>query len=346
MRAEPFGDSRLGPVRKLVLGSEPGPVLELLDLGATVHRLGVTGGDGVRRNVVLGHADRRRVPRLGRLPRRHDRALRQPHRATGASSSTGEVAGGARTTAGTSLHGGPDGFDQRIWEVVDHGPAHAILRLVSPDGDQGFPGERGATAALRGVRRQRARSTLPGDHRCPHRRQPDQPRLLQPRRRRRRHRGSTSCCWSRRGRTLPVDATGIPVGGHDARRRARRSTCGDRTRLGLKVDNGGIDHNFVLSRHGPAARPPSLVVAEHRRPGWTAHRPAGPAGLHGRRVRRLATLHHGARLRPGAASPSSRSCSRTRPTGRSSARRCCGPVRPGGRGSSGGSGRCRDGLAA
>ena len=55
MRVESFGESSLGPVQVLTIGAEPGPVLEVLDLGATVHRLWVTCGDGVRRNVVLGH---------------------------------------------------------------------------------------------------------------------------------------------------------------------------------------------------------------------------------------------------------------------------------------------------
>src|SRR6195952_2962523 len=55
MPVESFGPSSRGPVQKVVLGSPPGPVLEVLDLGATTHRLWVTGGDGVRRNVVLGH---------------------------------------------------------------------------------------------------------------------------------------------------------------------------------------------------------------------------------------------------------------------------------------------------
>ncbi|MFC6341277.1 aldose epimerase family protein, partial [Nocardioides hankookensis] len=42
---------------------------------------------------------------------------------------------------GNSLHGGPDGFDRRLWDVVEHGPDEVALGLVSPDGDQGFPGE-------------------------------------------------------------------------------------------------------------------------------------------------------------------------------------------------------------
>ncbi len=45
---------------------------------------------------------------------------------------------------GHHLHGGPDGFDRRVWEVVDEqsagGVDRAVLRLDSPDGDQGFPG--------------------------------------------------------------------------------------------------------------------------------------------------------------------------------------------------------------
>ncbi|HEX5916828.1 MAG TPA: hypothetical protein VFY76_03190, partial [Nocardioides sp.] len=44
-------------VRLLTIGAEPGPVVEVLTLGATVHRLVVTCGDGERRNVVLGHPD-------------------------------------------------------------------------------------------------------------------------------------------------------------------------------------------------------------------------------------------------------------------------------------------------
>lgn len=42
-----------------------------------------------------------------------------------------------------NLHGGPDGFNKKIWsaESVDGIEPKLILSLVSPDGDQGFPGE-------------------------------------------------------------------------------------------------------------------------------------------------------------------------------------------------------------
>lgn len=38
------------------------------------------------------------------------------------------------------LHGGKAGFGKRNWRLVDHGPAHVTLALVSPHGDEGYPG--------------------------------------------------------------------------------------------------------------------------------------------------------------------------------------------------------------
>ena len=48
-----------------------------------------------------------------------------------------------------ALHGGVKGFDKNVWSVRDiaSGPvAHVTLALVSPDGDQGYPGTLTATA--------------------------------------------------------------------------------------------------------------------------------------------------------------------------------------------------------
>ncbi|MFZ2988637.1 galactose-1-epimerase [Ideonella sp.] len=38
------------------------------------------------------------------------------------------------------LHGGPQGFDQRRWRLLDQRPDQLRLGLQSPDGDQGYPG--------------------------------------------------------------------------------------------------------------------------------------------------------------------------------------------------------------
>jgi len=128
-----------GEVRLLTVGAEPGPLLEVLTLGATVHRLVVTGGDGVRRNVVLGHADV--SERLasgdyvgGTIGRYANRIAAGRFALDG-----GQVVVGTHDR-GNSLHGGPDGFDRRVWDVLEHRPDEVVLSLVSPDGDQGFPG--------------------------------------------------------------------------------------------------------------------------------------------------------------------------------------------------------------
>lgn len=39
-----------------------------------------------------------------------------------------------------TLHGGPDGFSKRTWEIGDRTGASVTFGLHSPDGDQGFPG--------------------------------------------------------------------------------------------------------------------------------------------------------------------------------------------------------------
>jgi aldose 1-epimerase len=42
---------------------------------------------------------------------------------------------------GATLHGGPKGFDMVFWRVVSASPEQLALAYVSPDGEEGFPGE-------------------------------------------------------------------------------------------------------------------------------------------------------------------------------------------------------------
>ena len=115
-------------------------MLEVLDLGAVTHALWVTGGDGVRRNVLLGHATAQE-----RLDSTHYLGAtvgRYANRIRGGRFTIDGTPYEVRTAdRGNSLHGGPDGFDRRTWEVLEATDDAATLRLVSPDGDQGFPGE-------------------------------------------------------------------------------------------------------------------------------------------------------------------------------------------------------------
>ena len=140
MPVEPFGPSSRGPVHTLLIGSPPGPVLEVLDLGATVHRLWVTGGDGVRRNVVLGHASPEEYlaskDYLGGTIGRYANRIRG-----GRFPLDGREVQVATNEGANTLHGGPVGFDKVLWRVEEHEGDRLVLGLTSPDGDQGFPGE-------------------------------------------------------------------------------------------------------------------------------------------------------------------------------------------------------------
>ena len=127
------------PVRKIVLGSAPGPVLSLLDLGATVQGLQVTCGDGHRRDVVLGQGSVAEYlassDYLGATVGRYANRI-----AGGRLDLGGEEVQLGTNDRGNLLHGGPDGFDRRLWQLEEHSSTEARLSLESPDGDQGFPG--------------------------------------------------------------------------------------------------------------------------------------------------------------------------------------------------------------
>ena len=126
-------------VHLLALGAEPGPVVEVLTLGASVHRLFVTASDGRRHNVALGHASvQDRLASgdyIGATVGRYANRI-----ASGRFTLDGREVRVPTHDRGNALHGGPDGFDRRLWSV-EHLDTHvAELSLQSPDGDMGFPG--------------------------------------------------------------------------------------------------------------------------------------------------------------------------------------------------------------
>ena len=131
-------------VRRLVIGEPPGPVLHVLDLGATVHRLEVTCGDGRRRNIVLGHESPEAYlasgDYFGGTIGRYANRIAGGRFPLGA----GTVQLGTHDR-GNHLHGGPDGFDRRLWSLVERSAHHVVLALESPAGDQGYPGALRAT---------------------------------------------------------------------------------------------------------------------------------------------------------------------------------------------------------
>jgi len=120
--------------------SAAGLQLTVLDLGATVARLRVPSAGGGWTDVVLGLGSAADYtadgnPYLGATVGRY--ANRVGAARFSLDGTCHELAANEGTTC---LHGGSVGFHARRWSVVDGDEASLELELVSPDGDQGFPG--------------------------------------------------------------------------------------------------------------------------------------------------------------------------------------------------------------
>lgn len=113
--------------------------LELAEYGATVLRLVVDDARGHPRNVVLGHSGLEEYAAstayLGCVVGRYANRI-----AGGRFALDGRTVELGANQGGHTLHGGPDGFHRRVWSTTARSEASVTFSLVSPDGDQGFPG--------------------------------------------------------------------------------------------------------------------------------------------------------------------------------------------------------------
>jgi aldose 1-epimerase len=137
------------PWRLITLRNDAGMVVTLMDWGATLLSARVTLADGSVREALLGCASPQQYTRqaaflgasVGRYANRiaNSRFMLDGHTVNVVPS----------TDAGHQLHGGPDGFDKRRWQIVSADERQALFSLSSADGDQGFPGALQATAHYR-----------------------------------------------------------------------------------------------------------------------------------------------------------------------------------------------------
>ncbi|POW58232.1 galactose-1-epimerase [Candidatus Pantoea alvi] len=125
------------PWRITVLRNASGMVATFMDWGATWLSARVPMRDGSVREALLGcatpsdylHQDAYLGATIGRYANRIRKATL--------------VQQGIQLTANQGehqLHGGPQGFDKRRWQIVSQSENSVVYRLDSPDGDQGYPG--------------------------------------------------------------------------------------------------------------------------------------------------------------------------------------------------------------
>lgn len=154
---EPFGTLPDGrAAERLRLRGADGFEVRIITYGAAVQALHAPDRDGRLADIVLGHEEL--APYLA-----HQRYF-------GATVGryANRIAGGTFTLDGTvhrlaandgpnALHGGPQGFDRKLWTVEaagEHPFPSVTLSHVSPDGEEGYPGTLRArvTYSLTGLR--------------------------------------------------------------------------------------------------------------------------------------------------------------------------------------------------
>jgi aldose 1-epimerase len=140
MSVTAFGEIDGKEVQEIRLRSPSGAEASVINFGATLRDLVIPLGNGGRRRVVLGFET------LDGYLAGHS------YMGSTCGRVGNRIAGGRFSLDGrsytlplneanrTHLHGGKSGFSHRPWEVVDHKTDQVTLRLVSPDGDEGYPG--------------------------------------------------------------------------------------------------------------------------------------------------------------------------------------------------------------
>lgn len=136
-----------GEIEVYRLDNERGGIVEVSSLGAGIRAVEVPDRDGKTANVALGYADPADYiadgPCMGKTPGRYANRIARGHLQIGCDVYQLDCNNGPN-----ALHGGPDGFQNRNW-VGEEIPGGVRFSLISPDGDEHYPGTLTATVEYR-----------------------------------------------------------------------------------------------------------------------------------------------------------------------------------------------------
>ena len=140
MERIPFGVLPDGSLAELCEITSPCASVMVSTLGATVVRLLLPDRGGQWEDVVLGFdTPEEYLTKPGNLGATIGRYAGRI--AGGQFHLHGELIQLQQNRGHHTIHGGPVGFHQKLWTVLEHRKDRLVLELVSPDGDQGFPGK-------------------------------------------------------------------------------------------------------------------------------------------------------------------------------------------------------------
>jgi aldose 1-epimerase len=140
MKKERYGITEDGqPVDAYTLANVAGMRVRILTLGCIIARLEVPGRDGRFANVVLGMDSlsgyMHRSPHFGAIAGRYANRI-----ARGRFAIDGVEYRLDTNSGPNALHGGRHGFDKVVWQAISRGGEEVQLRYLSPDGEEGYPG--------------------------------------------------------------------------------------------------------------------------------------------------------------------------------------------------------------
>ncbi|WP_018657799.1 aldose epimerase family protein [Actinomadura flavalba] len=143
--AQPFGTLPDGTGVQRYLLTDGDVRVRVLTYGGIVQSADVPGRDGRTANVVLGFGSLDDYVRHNADPHFGGLIGRFANRIAGARFMLDGVEHRLPANdGGNTLHGGPEGFDRRVWAAESDGSA-LRLTYVSADGEEGFPGRLTAT---------------------------------------------------------------------------------------------------------------------------------------------------------------------------------------------------------
>lgn len=132
-------DSPKGVITLYTLTNKSGASVTLSTVGAGIVKVIVPDREGNLADVVLGYADPKDYfydgPCAGKVPGRYANRIARGHFSIDGKEYTLAINNGPN-----ALHGGPEGFQNRIWESHTDGDA-VVMEYTSADGEEGYPGE-------------------------------------------------------------------------------------------------------------------------------------------------------------------------------------------------------------